>query len=229
MDISKLINIIECNPQIYEMLKYCPYSILKQWNMRDYSKGSIIFRQGEVYDRFCIAVSGYIDIYVMAESGKKYSQAIYTTGNFIGELEIFEKKPFSCFVEAISDVKLLEIEREYFLQWIDLDKNIGSYITKTLCSQFYRLSEKAGQDTLYSLKQRLCYYLITRWSDGSGKSGKIDMQKDKLSEQLAVTQRSINRVLHQLKEKGIIDIEDNSVVIRDLNALKLEEEVSRYE
>lgn len=229
MDIRELINVIEGNPQIYEMLKYCPYSILKQWNMKNYAKGTIIFRQGEVYDRFCIAVSGYTDIYVMAESGKKYSQAIYTTGNFIGELEIFEKKPFSCFVEAISDVKLLEIEREYFLQWIDLDKNIGSYITKILCSQFYRLSEKAGQDTLYSLKQRLCYYLITRSGNGSGKDEKIDMPKDKLSEQLAVTQRSINRVLQQLKEKGIIDIEDNSVVIRDLDALKLEEEVSRYE
>jgi hypothetical protein len=125
MDIRELINVIEGNPQIYEMLKYCPYSILKQWNMKNYAKGTIIFRQGEVYDRFCIAVSGYTDIYVMAESGKKYSQAIYTTGNFIGELEIFEKKPFSCFVEAISDVKLLEIEREYFLQWIDLDR--GSF------------------------------------------------------------------------------------------------------
>lgn len=229
MDIHKLINIIEGSPQIYEMLKYCPYSILKRWNMRDYPKGHVIFKQGEAYNHFCIAVSGYIDIYVMAENGKKYSQAIYTTGDFIGELEIFEKKPFSCFVEAITDVKLLEIDRECFFQWIELDKNIGSYITKTLCSQFYRLSQKAGQDTLYSLKQRLCYYLITCTNAQNCKNERINIQKDKLSEQLAVTQRSINRVLQHLKEKDIIDIEDNSVIIRDLDALKMEEEVSRYE
>lgn len=229
MDIHKLINIIEGSPKIFEMLKYCPYNILKQWDMKEYPKGHVIFRQGEIYDHFCIVVSGFIDIYVMAESGKRYSQAIYTTGDFIGELEIFDKKPFGCFVEAISDVKLLEVQREHFLQWIDLDKNISGYITKALCSQFYNLSKKAGQDTLYSLKQRLCYYLITCMNGRLDSSGKIDMQKDKLSEQMAVTPRSINRVLQYLKEKNIIDIVNNSVIIKDINALKAEEEVSRYE
>lgn len=229
MDIHNIVNIIEKNPKINEILKYCPYDILKHWSIREYAKGQIIFRQGEIYNSFCIAVNGYIDIYVMAESGKRYSQAIYTTGDFIGELEIFDKKPFGCFVEAISDVKLLEVQREHFLQWIDLDKNISGYITKALCSQFYNLSKKAGQDTLYSLKQRLCYYLITCTNGRLDSSGKIDMQKDKLSEQMAVTPRSINRVLQYLKEKNIIDIVNNSVIIKDINALKAEEEVSRYE
>lgn len=229
MDIHGIVNIIERNPRIYEILKCCPYDILKRWKIRNYAKGQILFRQGEIYDSFCIAVSGYIDIYVMAENGKRYSQAVYTTGDFIGELEIFDQKPFGCFVEAISEVKLLEIEREYFLQWLELDKNISAYITKNLCSQFYNLSKKAGQDTLYSLKQRLCYYLIAGAKGSSGVVERIDIQKDKLSEQMAVTQRSINRVLQYLKEKGIIDIKNNSVVIKDMNALKMEEEVSRYE
>ncbi|HYE82281.1 MAG TPA: Crp/Fnr family transcriptional regulator [Clostridia bacterium] len=229
MDIHSIGSIIEKSPSIYEILKYCPYDILKRWSIKDYAKGQVIFRQGEIYDSFCIAVSGYIDIYVMAENGKRYSQAIYTTGDFIGELEIFDEKPFGCFVEAISDVRLLEIKREYFLQWIELDKNISEYITRTLCSQFYNLSKKAGQDTLYSLKQRLCYYLITCTKSRSGIIEKIDIQKDKLSEQMAVTQRSINRVLQYLKEKGIIDIENNTVIIKDMDALKIEEEVSRHE
>ncbi len=215
MDIHKLINIMEGSPQIYEMLKYCPYNILKQWDIREYPKGHVIFRQGEVYGRFCIVVKGFIDIYVMSESGKRYSQAIYTAGDFIGELEIFDKKPFGCFVETISDVRLLEIEREYFLQWIELDKNISGYITKTLCSQFYNLSKKAGQDTLYSVKQRLCYYLISCAKTGQ----RIDIHKDKLSEQMAVTQRSINSVLQYLKEKNIIDIVNNSVIIKDIDDL----------
>lgn len=229
MNIHEIYEIIEGNAKLYEILKYCPYEILKQWKVKSHPKGQVVFRQGEAYDYFYIIINGYLDIYVMAENGKRYSQAVYTTGNFIGELEIFDRKPFSCFVEAITEVRLLEIRREYFFLWLELDKNIGNYITKILCNQFYRLSKKAGQDTLYSLKQRLCYYLLSSANAEPGKKNRIDIEKNKLSEQLAVTQRSINRVLQYLKEKGIIEVDNNYIVIKDLDALAEEEEASRYE
>lgn len=227
MEIHEIINIIENNEAIYEILKYCPYEILKSWKIKKYTKNSIILNQGEIYDSFYIIAQGIADIYIMAENGKRYSQATYNKGYFIGELEIFDKVPFSCFIEAMTDVTLLEINRENFLKWLDLDKNISSYITRTLCRQFYNLSKKAGSDTLYTLKQRICQYLIS--CSGKINKSEIELNKEKLSEQLAVTQRSINRVLKELKEKDLIDIKTNSIVILDLQSLKEEEEISRYE
>lgn len=225
MDIHKIIQIIESNPEIYEMLKYCPYEILKQWSLKEYKKGEFILNQGEVYDCFYILVEGTVDIYVMSETGKKYSLAIYKKGNYIGEHEIFDRMPFSCFAEGISDVKLLKIEREYFLKWLELDRNISAYITKTLCRQFYRLSSKAGKDTLYTLKQRICQYLVDNLNNkGNGYILKLNIEKEKLSEQMAVTQRSVNRILKDLKEKGIIDIDNNNIMIKDLECLKFEAE-----
>lgn len=223
MNVYKIIGIIETEPEIYEILKHCPYEILKKFSVKEYKKGKFILKQDEVYDSFYILVEGFVDIYVMSEAGKKYSLTIYKKGNYIGEHEIFEQKPFSCFVEAISDIKILELNRNDFLKWINLDRNLNEYITKTLCSQFYKLSKKVGKDTLYTLKQKICLYLIDNLISTNNKEIlEISIEKEKLSEQMGVTQRSINRVLKNLKEQNIIDIHNSYITVKDLNSLKLE-------
>lgn len=223
MSVYKLIGIIESEPEIYEILKCCPYEILKQFSIKEYKKGKFILKQDEVHDSFYIIVDGLADVYVMSEAGKKYSLTIYKKGNYIGEHEIFEQKPFSCFVEAISDIKILEISRNDFLRWLSLDRNLHEYITKTLCSQFYKLSKKVGKDTLYTLRQKICQYLIDNLIKTDNKQLlKVNIEKEKLSEQMAVTQRSVNRVLKSLKEENIIDIDNNYIIIKDLKILGFE-------
>lgn len=215
----EVMDIIEKNPKIYELLKWCPYEILKRWQVKTVKGNTVLMKQGEVYNSFLIIVDGLVDIYIMSEQGKKYSQAIYKKGDYIGELEIFEKRPYSCFVETITDAVVLSISRDDFLKWIDMDHNINRYITKTLCRQFYTLSLKAGEDTLYTLHQRICKYILSNIS-------RIDndyivaMDKFQISEQMAVTPRSVNRILKQLKEENIIQEGNGYIKIIDIDKLK---------
>lgn len=231
MTIHNIIDIIENNAEIFKILKDCPYEILKQWEIKDYAKGTVICNQGEVYDYFYIIVSGSVDVYIVAENGKKYSQAVYTRGYYIGELEIFDKKPYICSVQALSPVKILRLKREYFLKWIEIDKNINNYVMHTLCKQFYNLSKKAGEDTLYSLKNRVCNYLISVGYKNPNykKNIIVNIEKKQLSEKFAVTQRSINRILQFLKEKNIIDVNNTCIIIKDMDELIKEEKKSRFE
>ena len=224
MKLYDVIDILEANPAIYTILKNCPYHILKQWEVCHVAKGCIIGCQGQSYDYFSIIVSGWTDIYIMADNGKRYSQAIYTTGNYIGELEIFDRRPFSCFVEALTEVKLLRIQRTAFLEWLELDKSASNFLLRTLCGQFYTLSQKAGEDTLYSLKQRLCRCLLDAKPEGVEKSEGIEIRlnKEALGEQLAVTGRSINRMLQYLKDKGIVAVNGSRIVLKDLAGLAAE-------
>lgn len=211
-------------------MKYCPYEILKQWDYREYSSGSIICRQGERYDAFFVIVKGYINIYYMAENGKKYIQSIYKEGNFIGELEIFDGKPYICFVESLTDSKLLQLNRRYFLEWLNLDRYAHSCITREICNQFYDLSQKAAEDTLYSLRKRICNYLLSFCLNKNDNIPiRINLEKEQLSELFAVTSRSVNRILKYLKEKGAIEIKSESIIIRNPSLLLNEEKKSLYD
>lgn len=217
---KNIINIIKKHPHIYRYLKSCPYEILNKWEIVQYEKGKVILKQGVVYDSFFIIVEGKVDIFTMSDDGKRYSQAIYSSGNFIGELEIFDHLPFICSAETISTVKLLKLNRKYFLEWINQDMPFCHNFMKYLCRQFYSLSEKAGKDALYPLKNRICDYLINNIENDNIVPAKVSIDKDLLSSQMAVTSRSINRILNELAKKDILKIENNKIYVLNPKALR---------
>ncbi len=226
----EIIGIIESNALIKDMLRNCPYEILKKWERKDFKKGEIICQQDLIHDYFYIIIDGYVNICRTAENGRKYSLALYKKGDYIGELEIFDRKPYICSVETLTDTKTLRIKRKYFLKWINSDLYFSLYITKTLCDNFYKLSKLAGENSLYSLKYRICNFLLYEVDSSSMDSPiEIKINKEQLSEQFAVTPRSINRVLQQLKEKGLIEVSNNSIFIIDIEGLREEERISREE
>jgi CRP-like cAMP-binding protein len=227
--ILKIVEIIDSNPVLFEIFKSCPYEILYYWNFKVYSASAIVCNQGEVIDNLNIIVDGFADIYLTRENGKRYYIATHKCGAFIGEIEIFEKEPSVCSVEAYSDLTVLEIKRDHFLKWIAEDRNISSYVIKVLSREFHDYSLKAGNDILYPLKVRICSYLLSRSRQLSTKTANIEIKvnKEKLSEELAVTTRSIHRVLHDLRSKNIIDVKTDVIIVKDLDKLASEDENER--
>ena len=220
----KLIELLEENKQIYEIFKECPYDILKSVRMQTYEANTFVLEQGEIHDTFYIVVKGTVDIYAESEQGKKYFLAQYTNGQYIGELEIFERHPYVSRAESKGKITLLEIDRDVFLSWFQKDSNFSNYLIKTLSASSYLMCKNMGENTLYSLKQRICQFLI----DSAGQSHKMEipMKTEMLGSKLAVTQRSVNRVLKQLKEQGIIELSRTGVVIKDYEALLMGRDMS---
>lgn len=229
--VLRIIEIIESNKAIKKILKDCPYDILNKWEFKEYSKEQVICYQDMQYEYFYIIIEGYANICLTAENGKKYSQAIYKRGDYFGELEIFDNKPYICSIEALTDMQIIRINKEYFLKWISKDQHFSLHITRTLCDSFYKLSQLSGENTLYSLKYRVCNYLLYKLDSGikSNMGIEIKVDKEQLSERFAVTSRSINRVFQQLKESKVIEVSNNFICIIDIKRLSEEEKVSRNE
>ncbi|BEV73020.1 MULTISPECIES: Crp/Fnr family transcriptional regulator [unclassified Paludibacterium] len=224
-NIDQVISVIEQEKGIYQLLKGCPYEVLKEFVVVRSRKGEFLLNQGQVYDSLYIVVSGLVRIYVMTENGRKYTLAIYQQGNYIGEHEIFDQRPYSCFVEAISDVVLLRLRREPFLRWLNLDRHLSESFTRSLCNQIYMLSEKAGADTLYPLRQRICQFLLA----AAARADRVNLDREELAELMGVATRSINRILKSLREEGLIAIEGHQVIFRDVSALQHESEKKTYD
>lgn len=216
-NLIEILELLERDKKIYEMLKGCPYEILKTLRLKKYQAGEFILEQGVVYHTFYIVADGYADILVESSEGKKYYICTYGKGQFIGELEMFEQKPYMSRIEAKGPVTMLELEREQYLKWLKMDANFNDYILRVLCSGSYHSMTKMGNNTLYSLKQRICQFLIENTCD-RGRNG-LALSADLLSERMAVTPRSVNRVLKELKDKNILEIKKSNIVILDYDGL----------
>ncbi|MDD2971515.1 MAG: Crp/Fnr family transcriptional regulator [Lachnospiraceae bacterium] len=221
-NLIKLLGILEKDKDIFQLLRQCPYEILREFQVMEYNTDEFELEQGEIHNTFYIIVSGYADVYTESEHGKKYQLCTYEKGDYIGELEIFQQKGYISKVQGRGKVVLLELDRPYFMKWIRLDKNFNEYMIRTLCNNSYRMCMNMGHNTLYTLKQRICQYL----TDNSGRDGKLksSISSEILSQQMAVTPRSVNRVLKELKEKNIITLNKGNIVIEDYDALKEQQE-----
>ena len=88
-NLEKLVKLLEKDREIFQMLRQCPYEILRRFEVKDYEADQFVLNQGEIHNRFYIIASGYVDIYVESAHGKRYLLCTYMKGDYIGELEIF--------------------------------------------------------------------------------------------------------------------------------------------
>lgn len=122
------------DPQLYELLKYCPLDIMQRWRFEEIQRGAFICRQGEICQRFSLIIAGEVDVFYEAEDGRRYRQARYRKGDMLGELEIFESRHYICSVVAVGHVQLLSLSQEYFSRWLALDNILTSGCCASLVS-----------------------------------------------------------------------------------------------
>ncbi len=212
-----VLEILEKDRRIYDIFKDCPYHVLKNTKLKKYAPGEFLLEQDEFYDKFYIVVEGEVDIFVISDFGKKYFLASYGKGNFIGELELFDKRAYMSQVIGQGAVTTLEIDRDSFLSWLEKDHNFSHYVLKTLCNHTYVSMQKMGKNTLYTLKQRICQFFIEEYAKKGQKPFVINVEA--LGERLGVTGRSVSRIIKDLKDKGILEINNSKVVIVDYEQL----------
>lgn len=201
---------------LYDLLKYCPLAILRRWQLQQVRPGTLICQQHEICHEFHLIAQGNVDVFIHADDGRKYLQARYHAGDMLGELEIFEQRPYICSVEATSEVTLLTLSRSDFCHWLTVDNYFNQKIIRSFSSQYYQLSKKAGEDSLYSLHQRVCHALWQSYQhQGAKNEGEITINKQQLSEQFAVAPRSINRILFELREQQIITVNGERIAVID--------------
>lgn len=221
-NLAKLIELLEKDKVIYPLLKHCPYEILRKFRVKEYKENEFVLYQGEVYNTFYILVSGYLDIYAESEQGKKYLFCTYKKGEFVGDMEIFQQAPYICQVEARGNITVLELDRTYFLQWISLDNSFNQYMLRSLGQSSYRMCLEIGHTALYTLKQRICQHLLD--IVGGDNKQSVVISTEFLSQKMAVTQRSVNRILKQLKEQELIEVNKGNISIRNYEGLLKEVE-----
>lgn len=211
-DLFSVIERIASDAVLGELLRYCPLDILRCWQIKHYPPQIVILRQGEVCDDFSLIIKGEVDVFTSAEDGRKYTQAHYKKGDILGELEIFQPRPYICSVKSLTEVTLFTLKREDFFRWLALDSYFNQRILQYISDQYYQLSKKAGEDILYSLHQRICFMLSQKYQETDGD---IQINKQQLSEQFAAAPRSINRILSTLREENIIATDGETIQIID--------------
>jgi hypothetical protein len=117
--------------------------------VRQFGAGEMLIREGEQGDSMFIVRSGKAEVFARTADGQTRHLRTYNRGDFTGEMALMTGEPRTASVRAITDVEVIEMDREGFARLFkehpDAAAGIGDIITER---NRERLEKLASGDTL---------------------------------------------------------------------------------
>lgn len=138
---------------------------------------------------------GIAKCYITEDNGKDYILEFFGEGEIIGELEMLRKAPILSTVEAVTTLEVYRTDSTTFMDTLENNKTFNRIILKELATRVSQLAIRVSYQQLYPVEYALLKVLSLFASQ------EISLSKQDLADYLAISVRSLNRTLKQLREQ----------------------------
>ena len=105
----------------------------------NYYGGETIIQQGETGNCMYVVQSGQVEVVQKVEGGEQ-RLAILETGDFFGEMALFEREVRSATVRALVDARVLKIDKKTLLRRIKEDPLLAVNLLQTMSGRIRDLN-----------------------------------------------------------------------------------------
>jgi CRP/FNR family transcriptional regulator, cyclic AMP receptor protein len=188
-------------------------------------KGDALFRKGDEGHSLYMIISGRIKILRQSRDGDEMILAVLSAGDFCGEMALLDGLPRSADAVAVEETHLFGLNREDFLAYVMNNEPAVKAILSALSKRLRRADDCLEDIFFLNVAARLAKKLI-ELAGSSGfqveRNGPIRLcvtQKD-LAGMIGATRESVNKELRALREKKLISLAGNAILIQNLEPLK---------
>jgi CRP/FNR family transcriptional regulator, cyclic AMP receptor protein len=188
-------------------------------------KGDILFHKGSKGTALYIIKKGKIKVSLPSSLGDEVVLAIFSDGDFFGEMALLDGMPRSADATAIEPTELLLLNRQDFISFLNGNKNAVQAVLQSLSLRLRKTDDLLEDTCFLNISARFAKKLLelaAKHGHQDGETIHIDLaftQKD-LASMVGATRESINKELRVLREKGLVSIRENSIYIHNLERLK---------
>ena len=191
-----------------------------QVRQREYSKGEIVFHEGDMPKSLYILLAGEVHILKDTFSGRRiFLSEINEPGDMFGEVYEVLKQPYDMYVEAAAPVKLLEISSELFSfdaggelrrSALKIQRNL----MRIFARKAYFMHNKIKVLASGSLREKIIRFLFIELQ--GRRELELGGSREFMASYLAVTRPSLSRELSALQREGILEVEGKSIRVLDM-------------
>ena len=201
------------------------HACVAQLRVRRFRRGETIFHQADPGDSLFIIESGAVKIVLPSPEGEE--AAIIATlgrGDFFGELALLDGEYRSATAVAVEATEALVLRREPFEQLLDADLALRRALLAGLAAELRRLTGHVEELHFLDLPGRLAIRLVRMAEEQQpGATGEATLAwpftQSALAAMIGGTRQSVNKLLNQLEEDGLLQIDHDTLVITDVQAL----------
>lgn len=188
-----------------------------------YKKSQIIFYEGNrPFGIYCVN-RGKIKIYKISENGKEQIVRFAKEGDILGYRSLISGEPYRASAETLTDSIICFIPKEILFNLIETNRPFSLKFMRFLCAELGAAENRMLNLSQKPVTERLAeVLLILREKFGlepDNKTIKVNLTREDLANFVGTATETIVRLLKELKEKQLIDVDGRKIKLIDINGL----------
>ncbi len=182
-------------------------------------KGAMIYAMDDEVDSLFVVHSGRVKIYRLSDTGKEQVLRVLRSGDFLGELALFNHSPMSDYAEALEESSMCVIDGTALKELMRKYPSIAFKILEELSKRLDRTEQLLEEISLHSVERRLAQALLDL-SVGATEV-ELEMSKRDWASQIGMTGETLSRKLTAFQDRGFIEqIGQRRILIKDRDGLE---------
>lgn len=188
-----------------------------------YKKGDYLLHEGQFPQGiFCIA-EGKVKIVKTGESGKEQIIRLDKKGDVIGYKSLMTEQPYTVSAIALEDSHICFINKDVFSKLVQEHPTLTLKLLKVVTSQLNHLSQRLTDMAQKSVKERVAEALLLIQDaygfEADGKTLNVVLSREELASIAGTATETTIRILGELKQDQVIEIQGKRVLILKHTAL----------
>ena len=188
---------------------------------RDYPDGAIIYSQGEIGAEMYHIVSGNVRLAFLHTDGRELVYITFEPGDSFGFLSLVDGRPHPHTAEASGNVRLEVLSATAFATIRSQHRDLDRILLALLCMHMRSLSTFVAEAVLSDLSHRLARRLLEVSRPDLDCNPTINLSQGELALRLGASRQTINKLLKQFEEDGLVRLRYGTVILQDLDSLRV--------
>lgn len=203
--------LLELAPGLRDFAARIPEELDGQFQLRTYPAHALIHQKDSPLERIGVLLRGTFRVVNEFENGNVFMIETNDAVAFIGEVTLLAgAATTSVTIETVTDCLVASMPVESFDAWLRQDIGLLRAVSCRVAAKLYCSSYNRGERLFYSAKYVLLKYLVRQAEEqGVRTSGQVVLNKTRrqISEEVGMTEKTINRTLAQLVKDGVLSIQ----------------------
>ena len=193
-------------------------AVLAAADWRRFDRGVVLFHEGEAGGSLHVLMRGRVAIRVTTPDGDAATLNVIGPGAAFGELSLLGLATMrTATVQAIEPVQTLVLQRAEFERLRRSYPSVDRLLVEYLAAQVRRLSERLTETLCIETRIRVLRRLLELHAVFD--SGPVSVTQEEIATMAGTTRPTVNRVMRDLAEAGIVELGRGRFTVIDPAAL----------
>ena len=179
---------------------------------------------GDPCDSFHVVLSGQVKLFVLSPTGHEKVIEIVGPGASFAEALMFLGRPVSFHAQCLADCALLSVQRKAVLDEVQADSGFALRMLAGLSRRLHGLVSDVQAYALQNGVQRVIGYLLRDQAMDDDRADDavtvlLPVSKATLASRLSLTPEYFSRVLRELEDAKLIEVDRREIRIPDVKRL----------